>query len=195
MEKVAILELKKRYGKNKTIPKLYEENILRALSHYPELVNIHIEFSLAKKHPVPYGTAPLPGAFLKPRSKRKYNITLLEEAKEPERSALFKNLSAEARLGVLGHELAHVVQYNACSRAGLIKTGLLFSFKKFRQRMEKNADRLAIEHGLGEQLYKHAVYIRSIPGYTEKRPEIEENYLQPHVILEHIQNLKIDKNS
>ena len=39
------------------------------------------------------------------------------------------------------------------------------------------------EHGFGAQLYKHAVYIRSIPGYIQQKPEFNQYYLQPFEIL------------
>jgi hypothetical protein len=50
--------------------------------------------------------------------------------------------------------------------------------------IERGADKGAIEHGCGQQLYKHALYLRSIPGYVEKRPAINKYYLKPYEILE-----------
>src|SRR4051794_22944838 len=97
--------LKKEVGLNKVIPSKYEKPILKALSAYPELKHIRIHFKLTSKHPVPYGTTPTFASLFRKAGKRIYYITILEEAQEPERSALFRNLPEEAQIAVIAHEL------------------------------------------------------------------------------------------
>jgi hypothetical protein len=174
--------------KHKTIPACYEESILPALLSYPELSEIRIHFKLTKKHPVPYGTTPTFLSLFRSPANRTYYITLLEEAEEPERSALFRNLHPDARTAVIAHELVHVVQFNRCSAGALLKIMLMYPFPAFKRKIERGADLGAIEHGFGEGLYKHAVYLRSIPGYLLMRPELNKYYLKPDEILERIRN-------
>jgi hypothetical protein len=183
-EKKELEALKKEYGKNKKIPPKYEKPILMALSFFPELKDTHIEFRLKDNYPVPYGTKPSPGSFMKKAARRKYIITLREKAEHPMWLALFKNLPFQAKVGVIGHELCHVIQYNNCSRTELLKTTLNYIKASFQRQIERSADQMAIEHGLGMELYAHAAFIRSIPGYVEKRKEINRNYLKPAEILE-----------
>jgi hypothetical protein len=54
-----------------------------------------------------------------------------------------------------------------------------FLIHSTRRKLERAADKGAIFHGCGKGLLQHAIYLRSIPGYTEKRPEIETDYLKP----------------
>lgn len=176
-----LTELKKGFAVNKVIPKVYEESILRALSHYPELKNTNIHFKLKDKHPVPYNTV---SSSLKALSKRKYIISILEKAEPPTEMALFKNLPEEARLGVIGHELGHIIEFSKKSLPSLLFNAIKFSSPEETRKAERTADVHAIEHGLGFELYTHARYIRAIPGYTELRKDIDINYLHPNEILE-----------
>jgi hypothetical protein len=177
-------ELKKAFSANKIIPAKYEAVILKALSCYPELKKIPIEFRLREAHPVPYGTTPVLTNVLMPHSKRKYIVSLLENASPPTEQALFKNLPEEAQLGVLGHELGHVLQFTELGVPSMIKRALGTNSSSEVRRLEREADISAIEHGLGFELYTHARYIRAIPGYVEHRKDLDINYLHPHEILE-----------
>jgi hypothetical protein len=177
-------QLKKAFSTNKIIPAKYEAVILKALSCYPELKKIPIEFRLRQKHPVPYGTTPVLTNVIMPQSKRKYIVSLLEKAPPPTEQALFKNLPEEAQLGVLGHELGHVLQFSERGVPSMIKSALKSKNSSKIRHFEREADISAIEHGLGFELYTHARYIRAIPGYLEHRKDLDINYLHPHEILE-----------
>jgi predicted metallopeptidase len=183
-----IVKLREKYGINKQIPLNYENEILTALSHYSELNAVKIIFKLTNRASVPYGTKPAITNCLRSKKNRVYIINILEKANYPESMALFKNLTSRMRIGVIAHELMHVKQYHF-GRFSLIKTIGLFAFQSSRRRLEREADRGAIEHGLGEELLEHAVYLRSIPGYTVKRPAIKEDYLQPTEIENCLRNL------
>jgi hypothetical protein len=169
--------------KNKKIVKKYEEPILTALRSYPELKDVCIHFKLTKKHPMPYTTTPTFASMFKPAGKRIYVITLAEEASGPEEKALFRNLYPECQVAVIAHELVHVIQYNSMSVKELLKTIFSYPLPFKKRQLERDADKGAIEHGFGDHLYKHAQYIRSIPGYIQQRPEFNQYYLQPFEIL------------
>jgi hypothetical protein len=186
MEEIDLIKLKKEFGRNKIIPPGFERVILLALSHYPDLKDIKIEFKFSAKHPVPYGTTPTLGSFFKKPPQRKYKVTLLTQARGPMVKALFRNLPEDAQIGVIGHELAHVAQYNNCSVKGLLRLVVLFPM--LRKLMEQDADRRTIDRGLGVHLYKWATYVRSIPGYLRQRPQINIYYLTPHEILNYIRS-------
>jgi hypothetical protein len=177
-------ELKKEFGRRKVIPAGYESVILKALSHFPELKDVRIHFEFKSVHPVPYGTTPTFASFFKKPEWRTYIVTLLTEAKGPAQKALFHNLPEDAQIGVIGHELSHVLQYHRCRNKTLFK--MVVFFPLVRKFMEQDADRKTIEHGLGVYLYKWATYIRTIPGYLRQRPQINIYYLTPHEILSYI---------
>lgn len=182
--------LRKAFGNHKRIPVCYERVVLEALSHYPELVDVQVHVVLKNDHPVPYGTTPGFAGVLRSPASRIYTISILEEAEPPVERALFKHLNYEMQLGVIGHELVHVLQFMYCDRIELLKTLMLYLMPSFQKRIERGADIGAIEHGFGKELHKHAVYIRSIPGYVEQRKAIVENYLSPEEILEHIERVE-----
>jgi hypothetical protein len=173
----------KSFFKNKVIPDKYREPILTALSHYPELKDAHIEFRLCKKLNSTNATAPTFNSLLKKPQHRLYRVNILEKASEPMESALLKNCPLQCQVGVIAHELAHIKQFHEKGTFKLLT--FLFSYlaKKPRKSIERNADILTIEHGFGTNLYAHANYIRSIPGYMEQHPELDQNYLKPHEIL------------
>lgn len=178
------------FSANKVIPGIYRNVILAALSHYPELRRTRIIFRLKSRHPYPYSARPSLSSFFKKAAEREYIITLRENARAPVLHALLKNLPQKARIGILGHELAHVTQYNSLNRLALFKTALQFFIPSCRRETERQADRICIEHGLREELYEHAVHIRSIPGYAEKRKKINKYYLLPAEIESFLQTIK-----
>lgn len=171
----------KKYGINKEIPQKYEKEILIALSRYPELRSVHIKFMLVDTAPALYHTKPVLASCFSAKKNRHYVISILERAHYPESEALFEKLTERMRIGVIGHELYHVVQYHF-GRFSLIKTFLHFLIFGLRRKLERAADRGAIQHGLGKQLLEHSRYIRSIPGYLQKRPSIHTDYLKPSEI-------------
>lgn len=171
---------------NWVIPQQYEAVILEVLTAYPELRDTHIHFIAAQHGKVPYGTKPVPASLLRRPEKRVYHITLLQQAGPPMRHVLFSFLTAEMQKGVIAHELIHVLQFRNCSRLQLLKRMAGYAFQPFRRKLERAADKGAIDRGYGQQLYQHAVYIRSVPGYVEQRPAINTDYLLPDEILEYM---------
>ncbi len=179
-----LAELKTEYGRHKIIPAEHEEVILKALSHFPELKDTHITFTLTKKQQAPYSTTPSAGSILRTGKRREYIISLLDEADPPMRAVLFKNLPEEAQRAVIAHELAHVIDLMKKSTPGLVKTALSQANLFRRRDFERAADISVIEHGLGFELYVHAVYIRKVPGYVQMHKEIDTDYLKPQEILD-----------
>ncbi|HYG49490.1 MAG TPA: hypothetical protein VD905_01255 [Flavobacteriales bacterium] len=173
----------REFAKNKKIPDKYCGPILTALSHYPELKNAHIEFVLCQSLREAYNTRPAFSSIFKQPLNRQYRINILENAEPPLRDALFKNCTFECQIGIIAHELAHVLQFHNCSRWELVRLLVSFIGKKSKRLIERNADMISIQHGFGKYLYAHANHIRSIPGYIKQYPQLDENYLKPHEIL------------
>ena len=146
-------------------------------------------FRLKKRHPVPYGTTPALRTILSAPEHREYIVSILEEAKGPEEAVLIRNISFKSQVGVFGHELAHVLQYSSCNDFNLIKLLIFHSLPVFQRRMERAADLGVILHGLEDELLKHALYIRSVPGYVENRKGIVDNCLSPREIESYMKKL------
>lgn len=79
ISKIEITELKFQFSKNKTIPKDFENQILLALSYFPELKDIKIKFRL-KNCTTPLATKPSFFSMFRSAKKRTYIITISEQS-------------------------------------------------------------------------------------------------------------------
>lgn len=153
--------LKREYGKNKVIPKEFEKPILVALSYFPELQDIKIKF-LIKPNKSPLLTRPeLFSAFFKQPHKRTYLIIISSDTEEYLKHIEYSKLNFNAQVGVMGHELTHVVDFSQRGSFGLLG----ISFGNFSSRwidhFEYETDRKTIDHGLGFQLLAWSNSVRN----------------------------------
>ena len=142
------------FGKNKSFDSIYQKQILIALSYFPELKNISIEFKL-KIANTPLSSRPTFFGFFQSAKKRKYIIFISEQTNTKLEPILFKNLSFNAQIGVLGHELSHISDYTnkGFSEISNILWIEIFS-KKEVDKFENRTDHICINHGLGYQLFE-----------------------------------------
>lgn len=148
-----------QYGKNKEIPDQYKRPILTALSHFPELKNVHIVFRLKKAY-APLVTKPNFAGVFKRKDHRTYIITISNQTIDTLTRLLFKNLTFEEQVGVIGHELSHVVDFNSKNFPQTVANGFGHLSKKYIDRMEFNTDRICIIHGLGKYLEAYSMHVR-----------------------------------
>ena len=133
----------KEFGNKKEIPQQFEKPILTALSHFPELKDVHIVFKIKKART---GLATKPdfvGVFQR-KDHRTYIITISNETIDTLRPLLLQNLTFEQQVGVIGHELSHVVDFNSNNFPQTIGVGIGHISKKYLDKMEFNTDRICI---------------------------------------------------
>lgn len=141
----------------KTLLPKYETEILSALSYYPELDSITIIFKEAKIK-ASLNARPTVGSLLfRKRSERKYVIRIKPNTGDS--VATLDQVGFNGAVGVLGHELNHIVDYSNRSVFGVI--GRLFNYtsKKGKRNYEGEIDRMTVEKGLGWQLYDWGYYV------------------------------------
>jgi hypothetical protein len=168
------------YGHHKIIPKEYRSQILMALSFYPQLKTTKIEF-IVEPSVIPISSRPKPSTIFNREPDRWYCIVISNEGPDIMKEALLKNLSYNAQVGVIGHELGHTVFYRKRSSLGLVALGVAYPFNKFRMKFEKETDKRTIEHGLGWQLLKWAEELRPEGISTEF---LDTYYLTPEEIIQ-----------
>mgnify|MGYP001140632537 CR=1 FL=1 len=142
---------------NKTLLPQFETEILSALSYYPELDGTKIIFKEAKIK-ASLNARPTVGSLLfRRRSKRKYVIRIKPDTGDS--VATLEKVRFNGAVGVLGHELNHVVDYSNRSFFGIL--GRLFNYtnKKGKREYEGEIDRMTVEKGLGWQLYDWEDYV------------------------------------
>ncbi len=173
--------LREEFGNHKKYPKKYEVSILTALSYYPELKDVYITF---RRRNIRTTMSALPhGLFLVTKDeKRKYVINIGTNGRIS--SLLLPELSFNARVGVIGHELAHVVDYETMTKSDLMRFSADYLFSKDkRAKIEQETDKIAIGKGLGEQVYFFSDYVFNHANVPRKYLKYKERiYFSPEEI-------------
>lgn len=168
---------------NKIFVDDYKTQCLKALSFYPELKNVNIEFRQAE-----IGTTlaarPMISSFFNTEYERKYEV-IFNNADDCE--VPFSDLPEEGQVGILGHELAHILDYETKSFGQLLVTGCFYINAHSIRNYEREIDRVTVERGLGEKLHDAYHYILEESQASIKYKEFKKfTYLEPHEILEQV---------
>lgn len=143
------------------MPDQYRKQILTALSYFPELENVHIVFRIAPQY-TPFTTRPNLVGIFKRKNHRTYVITISNKTIDTLTPLLMQNLSFDAQVGVIGHELSHVVDFNHMNFFQNLWNGLGHLSEKHLDKMEFNTDRICVMHGLGAYLEVYSKYVRQM---------------------------------
>ena len=172
--------LKNIYSNNKEFIPGYELQSLVALSFYPELINTKITFRLADKESVAKTTITFFSVF---NSGDKHFIIYINN-KKSRTGLLLQEASFKAQVGAIGHELAHVTDFNKKSFTGMIAWGIKYIFKKGKIDIERKTDISTIQHGLGMELYYFVDFILNHSTANSQYKKFKQlNYLTPAEIL------------
>lgn len=172
--------LRAQWGGHKQLLPAYELPALIALSHYPELSNAHIRFR-EKKAKLPYASRPTLGSLLWPFGHRKYRVIISTRSTRLREPTLMHHLGFNAQIGALGHELAHIAHYEGTRRGAILWEGLRYHNLRFRERYEKQTDRIAIAHCLGLPLYEWNTFIWPVKSQDGARGRV---YYAPEAIFD-----------
>lgn len=182
------------YGYMKELPDGFELQTLLALQHYPELRNTRIKF-IVKKAFIPLASRPALYSLLRKRNHRTYRVIISDQSLPQMENILLKNLPFNAQVAIIGHELAHAVEYETLNSHQLSAVGLLYFFGSFRASMEKGTDLRTIEHGLGWPLLDYAEYVREVSGSNQRQNDfMDKFYMNPDEIREAILRSELYQN-
>lgn len=182
-----IKDLHREFGQNKELLPGYELQNLLALSYYPELKGVKMQF-LYKKTLIPLSSRPYAAAMFSPKKDWIYRVIVSSASTESMEPILLKNLPFDAQVGILAHELGHSVHYQPYSFWQVAKFALLYAFdSNFRAVHERSTDETVVYHGLGWQLFDYAKFVRTAPStkehYETSKDFIDKYYLTPTEIL------------
>lgn len=164
--------LNKIYGKRKVFIPGLELASLIALSFYPELKDSRITFKLAKKESTAKTTFTF-GSFF--NTADKHFIIYINKQKGIT-GFMFNDLPFNGQIGAIGHELAHVADFNAKGFFGIVWWGISYLSEKKRISIEKATDRSEIKHGLGSQLYEFGSFINNSEFITDSYRSFRKKY-------------------
>ena len=195
-DSLGFAQLRARFGQHKTYPAAFEKEILSALSFFPELEKHRIDFVLRKGY-APLSSRPTFGGLFRSASRRKYKVFISTGSGEGWDSIILVNAPYNARIGVLGHELSHVLNFSRMSGLDLAWLGVSHVSKSYMNRFEFRTDSLCIAQGMGDYLYAMSTYARRSFGATDpeqwqvvaRKSNYRERYMGPASIrlymLEH----------
>lgn len=162
------------FGEQRSVPQQYRASFLIALSAYPELKNvpIHVEEGDLRTTML---AQPDPRTIFAPAQARHFRIAV--DTLSPGSSGkLFSELPFEARIGIMAHELAHVLDYVKRDLGELIRYGVRYIFKDSRKKLEARTDRIAVNRGFGWQLLAFKKHLRTeaelSPSYKAFKKEV-----------------------
>jgi hypothetical protein len=183
--------LKSIIGQNKTLPKDFEAAAAIAYSAFPELKNVNIEMILTPDG-APMEAAPVIKTLFGFRENRRYYITLNDSQDSYFAPILLRSLPFDAQVGILAHELGHIVYYQKLNILQFGKWGLMYLISDdFRATHERSTDIMPVYHGLGSQIYQYAYYVRYDPCcrefYSHGKDFMDKYYLTDLELLEEIE--------
>lgn len=174
--------LQSEYGKNKSIPEQLETACLLALSKFPELKSVRIEFRF-RKIKTTMAARPKAGMLFHKKTKRRYLVSINNDTTKIS-GALFNKISYNALVGLFGHELAHINDYNQLRFFGIIRYGIRYLFPNQKKKIEARTDSLAIARGFGWQIYEFSDFVMNKADIPEKYRQYKKRfYLKPEGIL------------
>jgi hypothetical protein len=174
---------------NKNVPPEYEIPILAALMYYPDLEKVNIHF---KKRAITTTMAAFPtiGSVFRKKSNRQYTIYINHKANK-RKAPLIRNIPFEAKVGVIGHELGHIVDYQSKNIITIIANGIAYPIsRKFRRNLEYKVDTITVKSGLGYGLYSFRLFIETEADLSDRYKRFKENiYMSSEEIVQLIDYL------
>ena len=186
-------QLKKEFGKKKKLPRGYGLHALVALSHYPELKDISIEFVFKETDSTAY-CRPVFSTLLESARERTYRVAISKKIRKDKEPVRFHNLSFSAQIGVIAHELGHVVNFIEKSAFEMAEIGIKYlGDNAFKRSLEIGTDLKAIQHGFGYQLLEYAILVEKLMKKYPDEPYYQSYfafYMRPSEIMDAMKELE-----
>lgn len=142
-------------------------DILVALSYYPELQGVKIRFSYRSIKQT-MNSRPSPFNMFRKKVNWQYSI-IVNNNKGKHKALPFEKLPFSMKVGWLGHELAHTLQYQQMSSGEMMIFAYKYVFsKRFVRKAERYSDLITIEHGLAYPLYIGTDYLLNCKDIDKK---------------------------
>ena len=173
-------QMKSKFGHKKIILSEIEVPAIIALSFYPELKNTPIRFEY-KKISTTMSTMPDIGSMFSIR--KSYVIYINSDVKSVGAVSLL-TLSLKQKVGIIAHELAHVLDFEKRNSLSIIQCGIFYKCSgSYHKKLERSTDEMVIKKGLGNELYDFSYYVLNNSNASEEYKAFKKkNYLLPEEI-------------
>lgn len=173
-----------------TYPKILADEIKFALTFFPSLKEVSIEFKF--KTDIKKSTMQAQPDFrsvFRSRSSRTYYIFISEKFKISGREFKTTALPSDIIIGWVGHELGHIMDYENRGTLNLIWFGIRYLYlENHIVEAERSADTFAVKQGMGEYILKTKDFILNHSDIDEAyKKRIQRFYLSPEEIMQIVQ--------
>ncbi len=171
---------------NKVIPVELREEILTALSYYPELKDTYIEFVFSETIRTSIMQAqPRARTLLWKKKRREYVIRISRYFHLSKTHVKIESLPKEVLIGWIGHELGHIMDYTGRGRMGMARFGAGYVLsKRYIRKAERAADTFAVSRGLLPYILATKNFILDHADLPESyKRKIRKLYLSPDDVM------------
>lgn len=178
-------------SQNKIIPPEIKEITLAALSHFPELLGVNIDFHFKNKisGSVMQAQPRLGSLFINNKENRAYRVKISRHLELLDEMKPIESLPQDVLLGWIAHELGHIRDYIERSAVNMMAFGVrYFLSESFKTKAELTADHYTISAGLAEPLIATKDFILThdrLPNEYKER--ISRRYMSPGEVLSHVE--------
>jgi len=181
---------------NKIIPESIKKEVIEALTFFPELYDTAIEFKF--KNNIKKSTMqaqPRFASFFKAKENREYVILISRKIQIDGEEFTMADIPSDVKVGWIGHELGHIMDYRNRTNMGMVIFGLKYLFSPLHiKEVERAADTYAIQHGMGDYILMTKNFILENTHLSEKYKErIRNLYISPEEVMELINKGKVEK--
>lgn len=183
------------YKKNKIIPESILNEAKIALSYYPELEDIAIEFKFKEDIKKSFMQAqPKIGNLFKGKSNRSYYVFMSNKFLIEDEEVTMADVPPDVLIGWLGHELGHIMDYREKSAMGLVIFGFRYiTSANYIKEAERAADTYAVNSGMGDYILATKNFILNHSHLSDSyKARIARLYLSPDEILVLVNKLEED---
>ncbi|MCC5938086.1 MAG: hypothetical protein JJU34_12465 [Lunatimonas sp.] len=175
------------FAVNKEIPDEIRDITLEALSFFPDLMDVKIDFQFKPNinGSVMQAQPKVFSVIFNNKDTRAYRVKVSRHLVFEDGFLPIEELPRDVLLGWIGHELGHIMDYLDRSSTNLLHFGAkYFCSPKFVTQAEINADTYAVAAGLGNQIITHKQYVLNHDMLSEEYKEkIRRLYLSPSQIM------------
>lgn len=176
------------YGSQKKFVKEFELQALIALSYYPELKDVPIAFQF-KDIKTTMEVRPEYTSGLKNHNRR--YIIFIDNDTHHNEGVLLREVTFNAQIGVIGHELAHIMDFEKRTIKSLLLLAIDYKTLRNHARYERSIDLYAVRRGLGWQTLEFADFIQNRSDASARYKHFKQiNYLSCSEIEAEIAKMK-----
>ncbi|MDJ1504238.1 hypothetical protein [Xanthocytophaga agilis] len=170
----------------KLIPDELREEILIALSYFPELKDTQIDFVYVENIRSSIMQAqPKARTLFRKKHRRHYIIRISRYFHLSKTHMKIEDLPKDVLIGWIGHELGHVMDYLYRGRLGMARFGAGYVFsKKYIRKAERVADTYAVKRGLLNYILATKNFVldhAELPSWYKNK--IRRLYLSPDDVM------------